>query len=76
VSTESVFITAVVDAHKERDVACYDILGAFLHADSDEDITMLLKEMLVELMVYPKRFLSFGWTNLTSASAVERERGC
>jgi hypothetical protein len=42
VSTESVFVTSVVDAHKQRDVACYDIPGAFLHADSDEDITMIL----------------------------------
>jgi hypothetical protein len=33
ISTEAVFITAVIDAHKERDVACFDIPGAFLHAD-------------------------------------------
>ena len=45
------FITAVVAAHEERDVACYDIPGAFLHADSDEDITMVLKGRLAELMV-------------------------
>ncbi len=51
VSTEAVFITAVIDAHKECDVACFDIPGAFLHADSDEDITMILKGRLVELMV-------------------------
>jgi hypothetical protein len=50
VSTESVFITAVVDAHEERDVACYDIPGAFLHADSDKDITMILKgELMVQV---------------------------
>ncbi len=42
ISTEAVFITAVIDAHKERDVACFDILGAFLHADLDKDITMIL----------------------------------
>ena len=35
VSTESVFITEVIDAHEGRDVACFDIPGAFLHADSD-----------------------------------------
>ena len=51
VSTEAVFITAVIDAHKERDVACFDIPGAFLHADSDEDITMILKGRLAKLMV-------------------------
>ena len=43
VATESVFITAVIDAHEGRDVACFDIPGAFLHAESNEDTTMVLK---------------------------------
>jgi hypothetical protein len=51
VSTKLVFITAVIDAHEGQDVACFDILGAFLHADSDEDIIMILKGRLGELMV-------------------------
>ncbi len=51
VATELVFITAVVDAHKGRDVACFDIPGAFLHMDSDEDIAMILKGRLAELIV-------------------------
>ncbi len=51
VSTEAVFITAVIDAHKERYIACFDIPGAFLHADSDKDITMILKGRLAKLMV-------------------------
>ena len=51
VATESVFITAVINAHEGRDVACFDIPGAFLHAESDEDITMVLKGRLAELMV-------------------------
>ena len=51
VSNESVFLTSVIDAHERRDVGCYDIPGAFLHADSDEDITMVLKGRLAELMV-------------------------
>jgi hypothetical protein len=50
VATESVF-TAIVDAHKGRDVACFDIPGAFLHTDSDKDITMILRGRLAELMV-------------------------
>jgi hypothetical protein len=50
VSTEAVFITAVIDAHKERDVACFDIPGVFLHADSDKDITMILKGRLAKIM--------------------------
>jgi hypothetical protein len=48
VATESVFITAVINAHEGQDVACFDIPGAFLHADSDEDITMVLKGRLAE----------------------------
>jgi hypothetical protein len=51
VSTEAVFITAVIDAHKECDVACFDIPGAFLHTDLDEDITVILKGRLAKLMV-------------------------
>jgi hypothetical protein len=37
--------------HERRDVGCYDIPGAFIHADSDEDITMVLKGRLAKLMV-------------------------
>jgi hypothetical protein len=51
VATESVFITAVIDAHEGRNVACFDIPGAFLHADVDKDITMVLKGRLTVLMV-------------------------
>ncbi len=48
---EAVFITVVVDAYEGCNVTCFDIPGAFLHADSDEDITMILKGRLTELMV-------------------------
>jgi hypothetical protein len=51
VVTELVFIMAIVDAHKPRDVACFDIPGAILRANSDEDITMILRGRLAELMV-------------------------
>ena len=51
VATESVFITAVIDMHEGHDVACFYIPGAFLHAEVDKDITMVLKGRLAELMV-------------------------
>jgi hypothetical protein len=51
VATESVFITAFINMHEGHDVACFDIPRAFLHADVDEDITMVLKGRLAELMV-------------------------
>ena len=51
VLTEVVFIMALIEVHEGRDVACFDIPGAFLYADSNEDITMILKGRLAELMV-------------------------
>ncbi len=46
-----VFITAVVDAYEGHNVACFNIAGAFLHADVEEDITIVLRGRLAELMV-------------------------
>ena len=51
VSTGGVFITSAVEAHEERDVATFDVPGAFLHTDNDEETIMLLKGRLAELMV-------------------------
>jgi hypothetical protein len=48
---ESVFITAVVDIHEGCNITCFNILDAFLHADLDEDITMILEERHAKLMV-------------------------
>lgn len=44
-------LTAVIDAHERRKVVCFDIPGAFLHADLEEDVIMVLKGQLAELMV-------------------------
>ena len=51
VAMKSVFIMAIMDAHKGRDVASFDIPGSFLHMDSDKYITMILRGRLAELMV-------------------------
>ena len=52
VSSDSIFITGAIEAHKGRKVACYNIPGTFLHADcEDGDTYMLLKDHLTELMV-------------------------
>jgi hypothetical protein len=51
VAMELVFIMAIVDAHEGRDMACFNIPGSFLHADSEKDITMILRGRLAELMV-------------------------
>jgi hypothetical protein len=49
--TQSIFLTALIDALEERAVACFDIPGAFLYAETDEDVIMMLKGKLAELMV-------------------------
>ena len=52
VSTDSVLITAAMEAGERRDVATLDIPGAFLNTDlDDEDTIMLLRGRMVELMV-------------------------
>jgi hypothetical protein len=44
-------LTALIDALEERAVACFDIPGAFVHAETDKDVIMMLKGRLAELMV-------------------------
>jgi hypothetical protein len=51
VSTESTFITAAIAASKKRKVRCYDIPSAFVNTDVDEDVLMVLKGELAEMMV-------------------------
>jgi hypothetical protein len=51
VATDSIIITAVIDAHEQCNIATIDIPGAFLHAYNDKEMFMLLKGRLAELMV-------------------------
>ena len=51
-STESMFITAAAAASEKRHVRCYDALSAFLNTDVDEDVLMVLKGELTEMMVH------------------------
>ncbi len=50
VTNESVFLTGVIDAKENRDVATVDNTGAYLHAVNDHDVQMVLKGKLAELM--------------------------
>lgn len=43
VATDSLMITEVIDAVKMRDIVTLDIPVAFLHADLDEDVIMVLR---------------------------------
>ena len=52
VALESVFLTSVVDAHENRDVAVLDIPNAFIQTDMEgEKVVMKLKGELAELLV-------------------------
>ena len=51
VTTDSIFLTGVVDAKEGREVAILDIANAFLHAENDERILILLRGKLVKMMV-------------------------
>ena len=43
ISLESLFMTLVIDAHEERDVATFDILGSYLHAEMPAYKNVILK---------------------------------
>ncbi len=51
VATDSILISATIDAHKGCDVTTIDIPGAFLNAYNDKDTIMLPKGCLAKLMV-------------------------
>ena len=52
VENKSVFITSVIAANKKLFVRCYNVPGAFLHTESDENVRMVLRGELVEMMVH------------------------
>ena len=51
-------LTSAIESHKVREVATIDISGAYLHTNTDEEIVMLLRGKLAELMaeVEPKLY--------------------
>jgi hypothetical protein len=51
VATDSILISATIDAHKGCDIVTINIPGAFLNAYNDKKTIMLLKGHLTELMV-------------------------
>ncbi len=51
VSTESTFITASIAVSEKRKVRCYNVPSTFVNADMDEDVLMLLKGELAEMMI-------------------------
>ena len=48
--TESVFITALLNAQEGRDVAHVDTLGAFLQTEASDDTSIKLEGSIVRIM--------------------------
>ena len=51
VSTEAVMITATIDALEGRDVAVVDIPGAYLSADMENEVHVVFRGTLAEMML-------------------------
>ena len=51
VAKDSIFLTGVKDAKEQRAIAILDIENDFLNAENDENILMLLRGRLAEMMV-------------------------
>lgn len=51
VATEAVFLTAVIDAMEGREVAVFDVPGAFMQADMDELVHVRFTGKMVELLL-------------------------
>ena len=51
VSTEAVFLTAVIDALENRDVAVLDVPGAFMQADIDELVHVRFTGEMVKMLL-------------------------
>jgi hypothetical protein len=51
VSTQTLFLTCLIDAHEGRDVATVDIPGAFMQADMDDLVHLRLAGKMVDLLL-------------------------
>jgi flavoprotein len=51
VLAESTFVTAAIAAAEKRRVRCYDVPCAFVNTEIDEDVIMVLKGDLADVMV-------------------------
>ncbi len=51
ISTKAVFLTCLIDAKEERYEVTTNILGAFMHADIDEEVYIRLERTMADLLV-------------------------
>jgi len=64
-SLEAMMLSCTIDAKEGRHIAFTDIAGAFLHADMDQDVHMLLEGTIAELIIKlePKICRKYIWKN-------------
>ena len=46
------FITSAIAANEKRFIRCYNVPGAFLHTESDENVLVFLRGELAEMMIH------------------------
>ena len=65
VSLEAMMLSCAIDAKDGRYVTVTDIPGAFLHADMNQDVHMLLERTIAELIIKlePKLYRKYIWRN-------------
>jgi len=65
VSLEDMMMSCAIDTREGRHVAVTDIPGAFLHADMEEDVHMLLESTIAELIMKldPSLYRNYVWEN-------------
>ena len=81
VSTEAVMLTATINALEGRDVAVVDIPGAYLSADMDDEVHVVLRGTLAEMMVMAdpelyRPFVSYETGNRKHYMAVSKVHCC
>ena len=64
-NTDSVFLTGVIDSHVHRSVTMLIIENAFMHAENDEYVLIMLRGKLAELLVkvHPKLYRKYAITS-------------
>ena len=61
-SIDTLSITLTIDAHENREVAFYDVVGVYFNADMDDFTTLKLEGLMVDLMVQvdPEKYFRFA----------------
>ena len=61
VSTESIFLTSVINTRENRETAVVELPEAFLHAENDQEVIMFIQGGLAELtrLIAPQIYRKF-----------------